>query len=46
MLLPKQVSGSESVPSMHAAWREMIDIFKDGSFLRSILLVGMPAKAC
>ncbi len=45
VLLPRQVAGTEPVPSMHAAWREMIAIFRDGSFLRSILLVGMPAKA-
>ena len=45
VLLPRQLAGTSPAPSMHAAWREMLDIFRDGGFLRSILLVGMPAKA-
>ncbi len=45
VLLPRQVAGTEPAMSPHAAWREMIDILRDSSFLRSILLVGMPAKA-
>jgi MFS family permease len=45
MALPNRVSGGEMSATMHSAWNDMWFMLRNGAFARSILLVGMPAKA-
>lgn len=44
-LLPRQVAGDDVTESLHSAWRDMRGMLADAGFVRSVLLVGMPAKA-
>jgi predicted MFS family arabinose efflux permease len=45
LALPSKVSGGETMSQLDSAWRDMARIFKDGHFNRTMLLVGVPAKA-
>jgi MFS family permease len=43
--LPSRTSGTDFSDTMHSAWREMATLIKNGVFARTVLLVGIPAKA-
>jgi predicted MFS family arabinose efflux permease len=45
MALPSRVSGGQTAASLESAWNDMFTIMKDGQFSKTILLVGVPAKA-
>lgn len=43
--LPSRVTGTDFSDTMHSAWREMASLLRNGVFARTVLLVGIPAKA-
>lgn len=43
--LPSRTSGTEFSDTMHSAWREMATLIRNGVFARTVILVGIPAKA-
>ncbi|MCA3514359.1 MAG: MFS transporter [Methylobacterium sp.] len=43
--LPSRTSGTEFSDTMHSAWREMATLMRNGIFARTVILVGIPAKA-
>lgn len=43
--LPSRTSGTDFSDTMHSAWREMATLIRNGIFARTVLLVGIPAKA-
>ncbi len=45
LALPSRVSGGATAATLSSAWRDMFTILRDGHFTRTILLVGVPAKA-
>jgi MFS family permease len=45
LALPSRVSGGQAAASLASAWNDMASIIKDGQFAKTILLVGVPAKA-
>jgi predicted MFS family arabinose efflux permease len=45
LALPSRVSGGQTAASLSSAWNDMATIIKDGQFARTIILVGVPAKA-
>jgi hypothetical protein len=45
LALPSRVSGGQTAASLASAWNDMATIIKDGQFVRTIILVGVPAKA-
>lgn len=43
--LPSRTSGTDFSDTMHSAWKEMASLIRNGVFARTVLLVGIPAKA-